>query len=130
MKRLLFLPFVALLAVGGCAGLQRDADAGSTAASTSLKATQLAMTTYADVYQPAVLYYGSLPACPAATLCRDTAIHAKLKAADLAVTKAVSLAADVTSGKVVDTGQLLGVIEAIQSAEVTIGSSGALSVNR
>lgn len=119
----LILPLVAALAISGCA-LFPD----SPATADAKRAVQVALTAYADVYQPAVLVYGRLPACPAATaVCHDSAVLAKLKAADLAVTASIVAAQGVLDGTATDTGQLTAALTAIQQAEVQIAGSGALS---
>lgn len=127
MKRLFSaLAVVGLMALAACAG--SGAATGTTSASV-LKATNVALTTYADVYQPAVLAYGKLPVCPAATICHDPVVLGKLKAADLAVTKVVTAAQPILNGSVPDAGQLGDALTAIEQAESTIAGSGALKLN-
>lgn len=92
-----------------------------------LQATKLALTTYADVFQPAVITYGRLPDCPAAALCKDRAILNKLKAADAAVTKTVVAVQPVLDGKLPDSGQVADALTAITSAEAAIAASPALA---
>lgn len=122
MKTLRFFVFAAAcLAMTGCAALQ-----GSTTGADAIKASQVTLTAYADVYQPAVIVYGHLPACPGATLCKDAAVLAKLKAADATATATIVAAQAVLEGSATDTGQLAVAVQAIQAAEVAIAASGAL----
>lgn len=127
MKRMLFAAALAGMALlGGCALLPDNATTAD-----AKQAVQVALTTYADVYQPAVIAYGKLPACPNPTpsgsICHSVALYAKLAAADAAVTKSIVAAQAVLEGTATDTGQLLNALTAIQNAEVSIASSGALT---
>lgn len=110
------------LSLGGCTAFQNLAG-NSPVAADAIKGAQVAITTYADVYQPAVIAYGNLPACPAATLCRDPATHAKLKAVDLAVSKSIAAGQAVLEGSVADTGQITAMLQAIMSAEAAIAAA-------
>lgn len=126
MKRLLAV-LALTAALGGCTTLQGVI--GSTATQDALQAARITITTYADIYQPAVIAYGRLPACGSAgapVLCKDAAVFAKLKAADLAVTKSVTAAQGVLEGTATDAGQITAAINAITQAEATIAASGAL----
>lgn len=130
MKKLIALgALVGALTLGGCAWLQQQAG-DSPAAADALKAAQVAITTYADVYQPAVLAYGQLPACPHPTpsgsVCRDPAVHAKLKAVDLAASRSIEAARAVLEGSLTDSGQITAMIQSIGSAETAIAAAGAV----
>lgn len=119
----------ATLALGGCSTISGLFGGG--AASDALKATQIALTTYADVYQPAVLTYGSLPVCPAgAPVCHDSATFAKLKGLDLQVTTAIGTAQCVLDQSCSDTGQVAALMTVLQQAETQIALSGAMSVKK
>lgn len=120
MKRL-FIPLAAL-ALCGCSLIPDNATTAD-----AKKAVQAALTTYADVYQPAVIAYGNLPVCPSAPICHDKLVYAKLAAADSAVTKSITAAQAVLEGSASDTGQLTAALTAIQAAEATIGGSGVLA---
>lgn len=124
MKLLRIGAALALLAIGACTTAQTDSVKGS-----ALKATQVALTTYADVFQPAVLAYGRLPACPQAVLCKDPATITKLKAADLAVSSTLEAARPVLDGGQADAGQLANALQAIAQAEATIAGTGALKLS-
>lgn len=115
---------LALLVLGACTTSQTDS-----ASNTAMKATQVALTTYADVFQPAVLAYGRLPACPQAVICKDQAIVNKLKAADLAVSSTLEAARPVLNGAQTDAGQLVNALQAIALAEATIAGTGALKLS-
>jgi len=112
------------LSLGACALLQKT---NPDVASDAIRATQVAITTYADVYQPAVIAYGNLPVCNGSTpICRDQALHAKMKAADLAASTAIETARKVMNTNVGDGGELTAAIQAIISAETTIAQAGAI----
>lgn len=126
IRRHLTAPTLALLlaasSLGGCAYLQ-----GSTAGNDALQGTKLALTTYADVYQPAVITYGHLLPCPAATIiCKDEATLANLKSYDAKATAAIVAAQAVLEGNLTDAGQLADAMAKIQAAETAIASSGAM----
>lgn len=123
MKRLFLIAATAAL-LCGCQAIQGSI--GDNATKDAMKAAQVAITTYADIYQPAVIAYGQLPECPAATFCRETAIFNKLKGADLAVTTSIVAAQEVLEGKAKDTGQITAAILAIGAAEQAIAASGAM----
>lgn len=111
------------LPLGGCALL-----GNGTAADDALKAAQITLTTYADVYQPGVIAYGNLPACPVgAPVCHDPAALHALKMLDAQVTAALTSAQCVLEQTCSDTGQLAALETVIQSAETQIAKSGALT---
>lgn len=117
------LSFAAVgLLMGGCALF--SGPAGQDA----LKGAQAAITTYVDVYQPAILAYGQLPVCgsaPVVVLCHDKAVYAKLKAVDLAATKSIVAAQAVIEGSTSDTGtEISDALSAISAAERAIASEG------
>lgn len=124
MKLLRIGAALAFLAMGACTTAQTDG-----AKNTTLKATQVALTTYADVFQPAVLAYGHLPPCPQAVLCKDQTVINKLKAADLAVSSTLEAARPVLNGGQTDAGQLANALQAIATAEATIAGTGALKLS-
>jgi hypothetical protein len=112
------------LSLGACAALQK---ASPDVASDAIRATQVAITTYADVYQPAVIAYGNLPVCDGSTpICRDQAVHAKMKALDLAASTAIEAARKVMATNVGDSGELTAAIQAIMNAETTIAPAIAI----
>lgn len=115
--KFLILPLVAVV-LSGCALLQ-----GSAAGNDALKATQLALTTYVDVYQPAVIAYGTLPACPGAVLCKNPATLKKLQAVDAAAVATITAAKGVLEGTVTDGGQIAQAQQAISIAEQQIAAS-------
>lgn len=120
MKVLRTLAALALVAcVAACSSL--NVTVGSN------KSVNAALLAYADIYQPAVMAYGSLPVCPAAALCRQPAVHAQLKAADLAVSKSVEAARPVLSGSLPDHGELLAVLEAVSASQALIVRSGIMT---
>lgn len=126
MKKLLFAGLALaglLVALSGCALLPDNATTAD-----AKKAVQVALTTYADVYQPALLSYGRLPPCPAQGLCHDTVVFAKLAAADKVVTTSIIAAQGVLEGTTADTGQLVAALTAIQQAEIAFASSSAASL--
>lgn len=124
MKLLRIGVALALLAIGACTTAQTDGVKGS-----ALKATQVALTTYADVFQPAVLAYGHLPDCPQAIICKTRDTLNKMKAADLAVSSTLEAARPVLNGGKSDTGQLANALQAIAQAEATIANTGALKLS-
>lgn len=104
---------------------------GNAAVEDAMKATKVVLTGYVDIYQPAVIAYGSLPDCPAATLCRDRAVLDKLKAADAAAMAVLQTAMNVIDGKTQDSGgDVQRALSAIQAAEVQIAASGAMSLKK
>lgn len=104
---------------------------GNAAADDALKATKVVLTGYVDIYQPAVIAYGSLPDCPGATLCRDRVVLDKLKAADAAAMAVLQTAMNVIDGKTQDSGgDVQRALSAIQAAEVQIAASGAMSLTQ
>lgn len=111
------------LSLGACSTIQNSAVGDD-----AIKATQVAITTYADIYQPAVLTYGNLPLCQpsAPPLCRDPVVHAKLKAVDLAASTAIDAARQVLNANVQDAGQLTAALQAIINAETTIAQAGVV----
>lgn len=115
--KFLILPLIAVV-LSGCALFQ-----GSAAGNDALKATKLALTTYADVYQPAVIAYGSLPACPGAVLCKNAATLTKMKAVDAAAVATITAAQGVLEGKSTDSGQLAQAQQAISVAEQQIAAA-------
>lgn len=117
MKRLIAI--FALVALAGCATNSPDVK----------QAARIAITTYADIYQPAVLTYGKLPNCEpqvVSFICKDPAVLVKLKAADLAVTNSIVAAQPILDGRAIDAGELTAAISAIMQAQSTIAVSGAL----
>lgn len=123
IKSLRYGALALVLLAGGCASASDSATAAS--AKTALAT---ALTAYADVFQPAILVYGRLPRCPSTTpLCGNQSIVDKLKAADAAVTAAANAAQPIVDGKAPDGGQIMAAMAAINSAEVSIASSGALA---
>lgn len=124
MKKLMLIAAAAGLLLAGCADLQSLV--GSDVSNDAMQGANVAITTYADVYQPAVITYGRLPACPSAVLCKDPAVFAKLKAIDASVTAAIVAAQGAMKGSVMDSGQITAAIQAIASAEATIAASGAM----
>lgn len=126
MKHLWRLAAASILALslGACQALQQS---NSSAANDAIKAAQVAITTYADIYQPAVIAYGNLPVCNGSTpVCRDQAVHAKLKAVDLAASTAIEAARKVMETNVSDAGQITAAVQAIINAETTIAQAGVL----
>lgn len=93
-----------------------------------MKAAQVSLTVYRDVFQPAVLVYGRLPDCPQATICKERAVLTKIQAADLAATKTITAAQPVLNGSLPDGGQLASALEAISNAQKAIADSGALKL--
>lgn len=117
MKKIVLLTSAFLLA--GCASnLEQDA----------VRSAQIAITTYVDVYQPAVLAYGRLPQCgpSAPVICHDIFVYADLKAADLATTKSILAARAVISGKPGAGTELSEALAAISAAERSIASKGII----
>jgi hypothetical protein len=110
MKRLVTL--IACLALAACA----------TSSDNLLVAAKASLEVYTDVYQQAVIDYGTLPPCPTATICHDVGVYSQLKAIDAGVTAAISTAQPVLDGKVGDTGQLTALLDKIVSAETSISS--------
>lgn len=123
MKKLLLIAAAAAL-LCGCQAIQGTI--GGDATKDAMKASQVAITTYADIYQPAVIFYGHLPACPDAIICKDANTLQNLKAVDLAATTSIIAAQEVLEGKAKDTGQITAAVLAIAQAEQTIAASGAL----
>lgn len=116
MKKTIALAFA--LALSGCA---------SSAPSNDLRrGFAVAAATYADVFQPAVIAYGNLPACPAAVLCRNPATHAKLKAVDLAAVRTIEAARASARAADFDAAKVSAAIVAIAEAESAIANAGAL----
>lgn len=113
-----------LLALGAC-----STTGGQPQTSQSvMKAAQVALTVYGDIFQSAVLLYGQLPDCPQAALCKDRDVLTKIQAADLAVTKTVTASRPVLNGSLPDGGQLGDALSAIANAERVIADSGALKL--
>jgi len=129
MKLFRLLPAAALaVSLGGCSLIPDSAitkDAKLAVAS--------ALTSYADIYQPAVLAYGRLPICPDPTpsgsICHDQLILAKLKAIDLATTSTIVTAKGVLDGSSSDTGtELTNAINAITAAQSQITATGIMTM--
>lgn len=115
MKRLTVTLTFALLAA--CASVP----SGATAA-------RAAITTYVDVYQPAVIAYGHLPVCGSfgsGSICHDLKVYADLKAADAAATKSIVAANDIIGGGGSE-NDLDAAIAAVVAAERIIASKGVL----
>lgn len=127
MKRMLACAVLglAMLATSACALLPDN----SVTADAKL-GVQVALTTYSKVYQPALIAYGRLPACPQPTplLCHDVAVFADLAAADAAVVASVKVAQQVMRGDVADTNNYLqAVMNAIEDAKLRIAMTGILT---
>lgn len=116
---------------GALTGLAGCALFPTTAQDSARKAVGIALTTYADVYQPAVLVYGSLPDCPSVVLCKERAVLNKLKAVDAAATASIVAAQPVLHGDLPDKGELEAAVRAVQAAEIAIASApGVRLTNR
>lgn len=124
MKKLLLA--ASILALSGCASFDLDVATRDDLR----KAATVAIATYADVYQPAVLAYGGLPPCPAALLCREPEVHAKLKALDLAAVRSIDAAESVITGDVASRGEVERAISAIVEAEVAIAAAAGRFVKK
>ena len=119
MRRILHILFAATLAVGvsACALLQQSGTDDE-----AMRAAKIALTTYADFVQPAIITYGQLPTCGAAApkpLCKDAGAWAKLKAADAAATSSILAAKGVLEGSAADSGQIaqaIADVTAVQAA--------------
>ena len=117
MQRILHVLFAATLTAGitACALLQQTGTDDE-----AMRAAKVALTTYADFIQPAIITYGQLPTCgPAAPkpLCKDSGAWTKLKAADAAATSSIVAAQGVLEGSAADTGQLAQAITDITAAQ-------------
>ena len=123
---------IATIELGACSALQNLAG-NSPAANDALIGVQAVLTTYADVFQPAIITYGRLPVCPnptpSGTVCHDPAVLAKMKAADAAATKAIVSAQAVLEGSTADAGQITAAMQAVAAAEATISAATALKGN-
>lgn len=97
------------------------------AGSDALNATKTAFTVYTDVYQPSVIFYGTLPDCSeTVVICKDRAVLEKMKAYDALAVKAMVLANEAiqagrTDGTVITEG-----IEAVAEAQVVIAPAVAV----
>lgn len=109
------------LSLGACAMLPDN----STTADAK-KGVQVALTTYTQIYQPAVIAYGRLPLCPAAVLCHDKEVFAQLAAADAVVNVAADAARKVMTENYNDPNALSRVVAAIQDAQLKIAQAGIL----
>lgn len=125
IKMLIVAGALALTSLGGCAAIQ-NAAGNSPVAADAIKGAQVAIATYADIYQPAVIAYGNLPVCPTAALCRDPAVHAKLKAIDKATVTSIEAAQAVLRGNLTDAGQITTAMQAILNAENQIVAAGVV----
>ncbi len=130
-KPLLSLSLASMMAVGltGCGttlGGIFGSTAGTATTQDALKAAQLTLTTYRDVYQTGLIAYLNLPHCPQAFLvaCRDDTKVPKLLAVDKAATASIVAAQQVLEGNVTDVGQLQAMATAVQQAEAAITSAG------
>lgn len=125
-KRIAMIAAAGLMLVG-CASIDQALNS-----SDARKATLVALTTYGDIYQPAVIAYGRLPDCQpeVVRICKERPVLENLKTADAAVSSAVDAAADVLSGKVYDPATIQKVRDAIAKAQTAIGASGALALSR
>lgn len=126
-KRILTLAAAVALsfALSGCALLGLF---GEKTGQDAVRATQIVLTAYADIYQPALILYGSYKTCgtPEAEgkiVCKDGPTFQKLKALDLAATSAIVAARDVLRGTVPDAGQLQQAIAAITQAQAAIAAA-------
>lgn len=130
MKTLKAFALIGLMAVAlsGCAALQNAVGEGVVA--DGKKAAVAALTTYADVYQPAVIFYGRLPDCPAAPVCKERAVLTQMQAADRVAVRAINDAKVIIDGASSGTsaGQLAALQTALANAQLIIASSGALSM--
>jgi hypothetical protein len=117
MRRILHILFAATIAVGvsACALLQQSGTDDE-----AMRAAKIALTTYADFVQPAIITYGQLPTCGAAAprpLCKDSGAWAKLKAADAAATSSILAAKSVLEGSAGDSGQIAQAIADVTAAQ-------------
>lgn len=124
MKKIIL--FAAALALTGCSSFSLDVATRDD----FRKAAAVAIATYADVYQPAVLAYGSLPPCPAALLCREPEVHAKMKALDLAAVRSIDAAEAVLTGNAASRGEVERAIAAVVEAEIAIASAAGRFVKK
>jgi hypothetical protein len=99
---------------------------GTATTQDALKAAQVTLTTYRDVYQTGLIAYLNLPHCPQAYLvaCRNDTLVPKLVALDNAATASILAAQQVLEGKIADTGQLAAMVSEVQKAETAIASAG------
>lgn len=112
---------VLAMAISGCALLPDSA-----VTTDAKKAVMVAVTTYAKVYQPAVIAYGRLPVCPQATavLCHDRAVFAVLAAADAKANVAITAARVVMAQNYAsDPNALEKALWAIQDAQLAIAAA-------
>jgi hypothetical protein len=123
------LAVVLAVSLTGCANFSLGNLFNSTAPATTqdaLKAAQLTLTTYRDVYQVGLIAYLDLPHCPQAFLvaCRDDTKVPKLLAVDKAATASIVAAQKVLEGNLTDTGQLAQMVQAVTAAETAIAGAG------
>lgn len=103
------------LSLGACALL------GDSGATSALNAVRTTLTSYSEVYQPALLVYGRLPDCPAnGAPCKNPTLWVTLKEVDAKTTKAIVDAQPVLNGSVLDQGQVLDALTAVQDAKSQI----------
>lgn len=126
MKRLLTAAVLglAMLATQACALLPDN----STTADAK-RAVGVALTTYTQVYQPALIAYGRLPVCPvpAPQLCHDREVFRQLAAADAVVRTTANAAKKVMDQNANDPKALTNVVQAIQTAQLQIAASGLMT---
>lgn len=128
MKKFLAVALMGVM-LSGCSAIQSVVGTG--VATDAVQSAKYALTTYVDIYQPAVIAYGGLPDCGTGpVLCKDRSILDKLKAADAAAVKSIVAANDVLNGGKIDAGEISAAISAIQQAEATIAASGALATTQ
>lgn len=118
---------VALMALAACA----HNDGGQVDPGQTIRnASNMALTTYGDVFQPALIIYGRLPDCPKATICKERAPLDKMKALDAKAVAAISAARPVLNGSTIDKGELGKALAAIAEAQAAIANSGALRLSQ
>ena len=117
---------ISLAGCGTTLGGLFQSTAGTATTQDALKAAQLTLTTYRDVYQTGLIAYLDLPHCPQAFLvaCRDDTKVPTLLAVDKAATSSIVAAQKVLEGSVTDTGQLEAMVASVQTAEQAIAASG------
>jgi hypothetical protein len=117
---------MSLTGCGTTLGGMFQSTAGTATTQDALKAAQVTLTTYRDVYQVGLIAYLNLPHCPQAFLvaCRDDTKVPKLLAVDKAATASIVAAQKVLEGNLTDTGQLSAMVQAVTAAETAIAGAG------
>ena len=90
------------------------------------KSVAYSLTTYAVIWQPALITYSGLPYCDKVQsgLCKDRALYKKLYEADAAVAACAPAALEAVQTKGLDLSGVPACLQTIESAKAAIAAAG------